>query len=57
MVLELDEQGWKELSEALVHTLDEAARIQERSNGRRSSREPGAVRSSELAILHYERDD
>jgi DNA-binding transcriptional ArsR family regulator len=57
MVLELDEQGWKELSEALVQTLDEAARIQQRSNERRSSREPGAVRSSELAILHFERED
>jgi DNA-binding transcriptional ArsR family regulator len=56
MVLELDEQGWQELSEALVQTLDEADRIQERSNERRSSRERGAVRASELAILHYERE-
>lgn len=57
MVLELDEQGWKELSKALVLALDEAARIQKRSNERRSSRKPGAVRASELAIMHFERED
>lgn len=51
--LELDEQGWNELSEALVGVLDEAARIQERSNTRRTSREPGAVQASSLDILHY----
>jgi DNA-binding transcriptional ArsR family regulator len=51
--LELDEQGWQELSEALLGVLDEAARIQERSNRRRSSRAPGAVQPSELAILHF----
>lgn len=51
--LELDDEGWKELTEALVGVLHEAARIQERSNARRSSREPGALRASELAMLHY----
>jgi DNA-binding transcriptional ArsR family regulator len=52
--LELDEQGWSELSEVLTTALEEAARIQERSNERRTSRKPGAVRSSSLDILHYE---
>jgi DNA-binding transcriptional ArsR family regulator len=51
--LELDDQGWSELSEVLSGVLEEAGRIQERSNERRSSREPGARRASELAILHY----
>jgi hypothetical protein len=53
MVLELDEQGWNELSEMLAGVLEEAARIQERSNDRRSSRDPGALRPSALAILHH----
>lgn len=53
VVLELDEQGWHELSEVLVSALEEAGRVQERSNERRSSREPDALRSSVLAILHY----
>ena len=52
--LELDEQGWTELSDALTGMLEEAGRIQERSNERRTSREPGAVRASSLDILHYE---
>jgi DNA-binding transcriptional ArsR family regulator len=55
--LELDDQGWNELSEKLAEALLEATRIQERSNERRASREAGAVRTSELAILHYERED
>jgi DNA-binding transcriptional ArsR family regulator len=54
MVLELDEQGWQDLSAVLVGALEEAGRIQDRSNERRSSRGPAAVRRSELAILHFE---
>jgi hypothetical protein len=53
MVLELDDQGWEELSALLVQTLDAAGKVQERSNERRSSRAPGALRPSELAILHF----
>jgi DNA-binding transcriptional ArsR family regulator len=53
IVLELDEEGWTELSDRLSETLAEAQRIQERSNERRSSRAPGAVQPSELAILHF----
>ena len=56
LVLELDERGWDELSTALRATLENAAKIQERSNERRSSRAPGALRASELAILHYARE-
>jgi DNA-binding transcriptional ArsR family regulator len=55
-VLELDEQGWQELSDVLIGVVEEAARIQERSNERRSSRDPGALRESALAILHYATD-
>jgi DNA-binding transcriptional ArsR family regulator len=54
--LELDDDGWRELSELLAKTLQAATQIQERSNERRSGREPDAVRPSELAILHYARD-
>jgi DNA-binding transcriptional ArsR family regulator len=53
MVLELDDEGWEELSAMLVETLEEAGRIQQRSNERRSSRAPGALQPSELAILHF----
>ena len=53
MTLELDPQGWHELAEVLSGAVEEASRIQERSNERRSSRDPGAVRTSLLAILHY----
>lgn len=56
VVLELDEQGWEELSEVLLGALAEVAQVQERSNERRSSRDPAAVRTSALAILHYATD-
>jgi hypothetical protein len=36
-----------------VSALEEAARIQKRSNERRSTRVPGERRGSVLAILHY----
>ncbi|MGH2948705.1 MAG: helix-turn-helix domain-containing protein [Solirubrobacteraceae bacterium] len=51
--LELDEDGWRELSELLVGVMKEAMRIQERSNARRSSRAPEDQRPSQLAILHF----
>jgi DNA-binding transcriptional ArsR family regulator len=51
--LELDDQGFRELSEVLVGALEEAARIQKRSNERRSTRAPGERCGSVLAILHY----
>jgi DNA-binding transcriptional ArsR family regulator len=52
--LELDEEGWNELSDALRDVVARVNQIQERSNERRTSREPGAVRASSLDILHYE---
>jgi DNA-binding transcriptional ArsR family regulator len=54
LVLQLDDEGRKELSDVLVAALDEALRIQERSNGRRA--DAPAVQPSELAILHFETD-
>jgi hypothetical protein len=53
LLLELDERGWSELSELLSRILDEAGRIQERSNERRPSRGAKAGESSELVILHF----
>ena len=54
VVLELDEQGVRELSEVLVGALDEAARIQQRSNARRGG---APAQASELALLHFVTDD
>jgi DNA-binding transcriptional ArsR family regulator len=51
--LHLDEEGVHELSDVLVAALDEAVRIQQRSNERRAA-DPGAARTSQLAILHFE---
>jgi DNA-binding transcriptional ArsR family regulator len=51
--LELDEQGWHELSDALMRVLEEAGRIQDRSNERRTDRSADAVEGSELALLHF----
>jgi hypothetical protein len=51
--LELDEQGWRELSEACTRVLDEASRIQERSNERRRQDAGAEIEGSELAILHF----
>jgi DNA-binding transcriptional ArsR family regulator len=53
VTLELDEEGWVELSALLGQALEDAERIQQRSNERRSSRAPGALQPSELAILHF----
>jgi hypothetical protein len=51
--LELDEQGWRELSEALTAVLAQAARIQEASNARRSAGDAPIPQRSELASLHF----
>jgi len=55
--LELDDEGWTELSDLVERTLAEAERIQERSNARRSSRAPGALARSSFDVLHYELPD
>jgi DNA-binding transcriptional ArsR family regulator len=55
VLLALDERGWHELSQVLARVLDEAQTIQERSDDRAGgpAGADGAVRSSELAILHF----
>jgi DNA-binding transcriptional ArsR family regulator len=53
MQLELDEQGWAELSDALTGVLDQAARIQEASNARRSPDRSATPERSVLAMLHF----
>jgi DNA-binding transcriptional ArsR family regulator len=50
MPLELDEQGWGELSDLLEETVEQAARIQDRSAARRSGQ---GTHPSVLAILHH----
>jgi DNA-binding transcriptional ArsR family regulator len=52
MLIELDDQGWGELSELLVDVLRRTQEIQARSDARRGDGD--AVRTSELAILHFE---
>jgi DNA-binding transcriptional ArsR family regulator len=54
--LELDAEGVKELSSVLVAALDEAARIQRRSNERRAGASE-TPRASELAIVHFATGD
>jgi DNA-binding transcriptional ArsR family regulator len=56
MALLLDEQGWRELSELLTRTLQDATRVQERSSARRSERDRGSEQASVLAILHHAAD-
>jgi DNA-binding transcriptional ArsR family regulator len=53
MVVELDDLGWSELSELLNGVLCQVQEIQDRSDAR--SQGGGATRSSEVAILHFER--
>ena len=53
MSLRLDADGWRELSDLLTSTLEEAARIQNRSDLRRV---PADATPSELAILHFATD-
>lgn len=52
MVLELDAEGWRELSDVLIGVLKRAQSIQEGSDVRRAG--GAAARTSELAILSFE---
>jgi DNA-binding transcriptional ArsR family regulator len=54
--LELDEEGWAELSDLLAQTLADAMVIQDRSTARRSGQAAGAASRSVLAILHHPLD-
>jgi DNA-binding transcriptional ArsR family regulator len=51
--LELDDEGWGELAQLVESVLTDAEQIQQRSNERRSSRAPGALKRSSLDLLHY----
>jgi DNA-binding transcriptional ArsR family regulator len=55
MLLDLDERGWRDLSDLLVGVLRRAQGIQEQSDARRrrSASAGDGVRASELAILHF----
>ncbi|MEA2279026.1 MAG: hypothetical protein QOC78_3986 [Solirubrobacteraceae bacterium] len=57
MLLDLDAEGRRELSEALVDVLKLAQEIQRRSDARRASHDEAATHRSELAILHFRIDD
>jgi DNA-binding transcriptional ArsR family regulator len=54
LILDLDDRGWRELSDAVLALLKRAQTIQERSDTRSQAR-GGAVggQGSELAILHF----
>jgi DNA-binding transcriptional ArsR family regulator len=52
LVVELDDRGWRELSELLTDALKQAQAIQDRSDARRD--DDGPARTSELALLHFE---
>jgi DNA-binding transcriptional ArsR family regulator len=52
LLVELDDDGWRELSELLLDVLRRAQAIQSRSDARRG--DVGAARTSEVAILHFE---
>jgi DNA-binding transcriptional ArsR family regulator len=51
-IVELDDQGWRELSDLLADVLRRAQAIQERSDARR--RDDAGARTGELAILWFE---
>jgi DNA-binding transcriptional ArsR family regulator len=58
VILELDDRGWRELSNAVVGMLRRAQTIQERSDARSEARDGGiGARASELAILHFAVDE
>jgi DNA-binding transcriptional ArsR family regulator len=52
MRVELDDRGWRELSDLLTSVLKKAQAIEERSDSRRDAGTGG--RTSEVAILHFE---
>jgi DNA-binding transcriptional ArsR family regulator len=52
LLVELDDGGWRELSDLLTDVLRRAQAIQDRSDARR--RNGAGARTSEVAILHFE---
>jgi DNA-binding transcriptional ArsR family regulator len=55
--VELDEQGWREMSDALASLLQEADGIRERSRERARTNGTSDVRAGELAILLFAMPD
>jgi DNA-binding transcriptional ArsR family regulator len=56
MLLELDQTGWREVSELLVATYERVQELQEESRVRIAESDEEPI-GSELAMLHFERDD
>lgn len=55
MPLELDDRGWRELSDVLTSALEQAAEVERRCDARRSGPgSDGLVTQSRLAILHFD---
>lgn len=55
MPLELDDRGWRELSDVLTSALEQAAELERRCDARRSGPgSDGLVTQSRLAILHFD---
>jgi hypothetical protein len=55
MPLELDDRGWRELSNVLTAALEQAAEVERRCDARRSGPgSDGRVTQSRLAILHFD---
>jgi DNA-binding transcriptional ArsR family regulator len=55
--LELDEQGWQEMTDLLAGVLEEAMEIQAESAGRRGRGEAGEMVGTTLALMHFGRPD
>jgi len=55
--LELDEQGWQELTDLLVGVLEEAMEIHAESAARRLRGASGELVGTNLAVLHFGRAD
>jgi len=53
--LQLDEQGWQELTDLLAGAVEEAMQIEAESAGRLAARGEGATVESKLAIVHFGR--
>jgi DNA-binding transcriptional ArsR family regulator len=53
-VLELDETGWKELSELLADTLEETEKIERRSAERLKSADGNAAVAVRVVLMHFE---
>jgi hypothetical protein len=55
--LELDEQGWQEMTDLLAGVLEEAMEIQAECAGRRGRGESGEMVGTNLAVMHFGRPD